>query len=624
MAERLTGAADRKDFSGSVIVVKRLIPVNTTAPAAKAAVDAAAPSTGAVARGAPAPVGTDAFEGVKSWVTQRMEKAGLAGDVTQLPAVQALLKEVEMDADLSIAQAIVQQARKAALQRPAAEIDAEHAAVAAKPVPQKPEEMAAVLLDRLKIGGDQRDLVMKAVKLVLAGHVPPRNWQSIGGPESMNAHTHSTQMAVTDEGPDHLMMTLADPRMVNVAWSHMERINRVDEHGKATTDAFPYALPPEQLAGLTRLFLGNDAPSTMFYGTPNYRPSAVSDAVPQGMDEATAALHNNPFEAIRDLQMVARRAFSMGFSEVKVSMDGLPPAEAEKFMKAVTKPLRLEPGQFVSMAFNLNKALKDFGMGDAISGVPSPADRLKLAAVAHQAVEVAARGGGGKVTLDSSSMTPPSFPLIEFFGVENLLTFAHEAHEQGLETYVSAGMQAYHFPLLAMTGVDGVGVGTSIHEATNTPGILGRMVPSRVLDALDRRDKTEASWPGEVIYLLRRVDERASQLEDAAELSDTDKFLQGEAFSLLQSFARGIDAKLDVMKADRDAKLTALAGQKATMPADEFTTQSKAIGDEFKAGFEKLVAESLADPDFVSKCKALAETGVKAGYALRGNPEGQG
>ncbi len=577
-----------------------------------------ASSTQATASGGPVNL-TD----VQEFQTALLSRIGPGTNVAEIfnhPAIQALGPRISRELDIAAAQYIVQNARARIAQMDPAQIDAEHAQIKSQSIPRTPEEMVSVLLDRLRIGGGEREIVMRAVKHVLSGAAAPgENMMSIGGPSPNN---HSTQMAVTDEGYDHILMSLADPRMTNKAWLHIERINRVDETGQGTPHAQPYALPPETLVGLIRLLVGNDAPTTVFYGRPNFIPSVVSDKIPKPHNDAVSAgLFNNSETAVRGLQMLARYAFERGVSEVKVSMDGMNEKEAVKFMKDVADPLNLPKGvNFLSAAFNLPRALVDLGVGKPLKGPPTAEDRKKLLEVGLEAIDITSKGGWGKVTLDSASMTPPSYPLIEFFGVENLVEWVHQAHMKGLETYVSGGMQPYHFPLLAMTGVDGVGVGTSIHESTPFAGIMGRMVPSRVHDALERRDKTESSWPGQVIYLLRRLDERVAENEP---LSDTEKLLQSKAHQLLTGWAREVDAGLDGLKASRDEQLRSLADQKknGTISDDEHARATKAAQDGFRQAFERLVNEKLADPKFVAECKKLAEYGAQNGYSLRGTPE---
>jgi hypothetical protein len=531
------------------------------------------------------------------------------------PAIAAVVDEVKRVLDVAAAQAIVQRAR-ARLSVDSKTIDAEHAEVKAKPIPRTAQEMVSVLLDRLRIGGAERTMVEKAVQHVIDGVRPPKdNMMPIGGENTVRDHI--TQMAITDEGPDHLLMTLADPRMTKFRnWTHMERINRVDANGNPTADAQPYALPPETLVGLIRLFTGNDAPSTVFYGRPNFLASVINDGVPAGFDDAVSAgLQNNKETAVRGLQMLARQCFNSGVSEVKVAMDGMNRAEVVKFMKAVVEPLNLEPGRYISTAFNLPRGLKDLGVAQERPNAPL---REQLLEVGRRAIEAAQEGGGGKVTLDSASPTPPSTPLIEYFGARNLVDWVHEAHQAGLETYVSGGMEARHFPLLALTGVDGVGVGGAIHETTPLPGIMGRMEPSRVIDAHERATQTEMSWPGQVIYLLRRLD---SVEGSSKELNDTERALQSRAHGLLRTWAEGVDSKLDPLKAKRDSELASLREKKESFSAQEFTTKSKAVESEFKAAFEQMVNEELASPTFVAKSQELAELGAASGYPLRVAPK---
>jgi hypothetical protein len=163
--------------------------------------------------------------------------------------------------------------------------------------------------------------------------------------------------------------------------------------------------------------------------------------------------------------------------------------------------------------------------------------------------------------------------------------------------------------------VDGVGVGTSIHESTPHPGITGRLVPSRVHDALERRDRTEQAWPGQVMYLLRRLD--AKQVGGVA-LSDTEKLLQTQALNAIKGFARDVDVGLDALKVERDGELKAVAeGKKSgTVAEEDAAKRTKAAQDKFKAAFGALVDEKLSAPAFVTACEKTARHGVQAGYAL--------
>ena len=48
-------------------------------------------------------------------------------------------------------------------------------------------------------------------------------------------------------------------------------------------------------------------------------------------------------------------------------------------------------------------------------------------------------------------------------GHEGLVQLVHEAHEQGLICYVSAGIEDKHVNDAVIAGVDGIGIGKFIH-----------------------------------------------------------------------------------------------------------------------------------------------------------------
>ncbi len=554
----------------------------------------------------------------------RARRIDLAGSIAALEA------ELQPRRDIIVAQSIIQNARGQLFDKlTPAQIDAEHAEVKQQPIPDTLQGCAEVLIDRLRISGAERDAVMKAVGHILAGkQVPGVYSEHIGGKLALNPETHSTQMAVTDPGEDHLLMTLADPRMLNKAWAHVEHIDRLDKFGNFSKHTLPYALPKPMLLQLVRLFIAGDGPTTLFYGSPNYRASALGDAPPDGADDvASAALIYNREKVVRELAFLAGPAFADGVDEVKVIMDGLSPEETEGLMHDVVEevPIVKDPDNphFFSAAFNLNKGLVDFGLiakdAPRISGLPTKEQRDLMLQMALRAVDATAKGGFAKVTLDSASLEPPSYPLIEFFGVQNLLKFVHAAHQKGLETYVSGGMNYFHFPLLAMTGVDGVGVGGAIHEKTDNPGKMGRMMPNGVLKALDLRDKAEASWPGQAVFVLRQMDEKQA----AGELSDEDAKIQQRIFDAMLFYGEKVDGQLDALKIARDADLEALKQQKAEgkLSDGDFKAQSKKVTDAFQKSFEQLITGSIDDPEAAARAKAVALEAQAKGYLLR-LPEG--
>lgn len=472
-------------------------------------------------------------------------------------------------------------------------------------LPQTEGEAIDFLMKRVGLTAKEQATVKKGLQALEKGALLPNRGEPIGGLSSKYPETFRTQMAVTDPGIDHLAMTLADPRMLNGSFVHMEIIDRPTEH------TAPYSNPGAVSISKMRMLMGDDAPATVFMGRPNFMPSIKQEGI-EGMDSASAGLKFNLPTAANQLSNLARGLFDKGVSEVKVTMDGLSPAEVKTLGQATYAQTQPGEGQYISAAFNLLQVIKDFELAPAdapaISGAPTPEQRALMLRGSLLSIDAAKEGGWKKVTVDSASMTPPSYPLIEFFGVENLFEWAHHAHSKGLETYGSGGMRDYHFPLLQFTGLDGVGVGFSIHEAPKpeTPGNAGRMLPERVLSALSQRDAAEKSPVGRASVMLRMLDERVSEgTATAPQLQ-----LRTEVHAFLKQMARGIDGSLDGLKATRDAANKA-AG--ALTNADAKKQASDAARKAFEDGFKQLIGSALVDPAREATASGLLEKGKSLG-----------
>jgi predicted Rossmann-fold nucleotide-binding protein len=470
-------------------------------------------------------------------------------------------------------------------------------------LPKTEDEAVQYLMDRVGLTAQEQVKVRRGIEALANGAQLSKRGQPIGGHSSKYAETFRTKMAVTDPGIDHIAMVLADPRLLNGTFVHKEIIDRPTEH------TAPYSNPGATTIALIRLLTGDDAPSTVFYGRPNYMASIKQDSVEGTDDVASAGLKFNPLTAANQLSNAARGLFNQGVSEVKVTMDGLSPDEVKAFGQLTHAQARPLEGEYISAAFNLNAILRDFNLRPAdaapITGAPTPEQRNLMLQGSLQSIDVAKEAGFKKVTVDSASMTPPSYPLIEYFGVENILDWAHHAHEVGLETYGSGGMRDYHFPLLQFVGLDGVGVGFSIHDTNpENPALAGRLLPEKVLSALDARDKAEVSPVGRASVLLRMLDEKASD-GSVTKAQDT---LRGDIHSFLKGMAKGIDAKLDVLKATRD---TAAASANALTDPEAKKTANAAARKTFEDGFKALIASALQDPQAVEKATALLAKGDK-------------
>ncbi len=471
-------------------------------------------------------------------------------------------------------------------------------------LPQTEDEAITLLMNRLQLTAPEQAAVRAGLDAIAQGGKPPMEFREpIGGHSSKYDETFRTQMAITDPGIDHLAMTLADPKMLDGNFVHMEIIDRETEH------MAPYANPGYKSLATMRMLLGSDAPSTAFFGRPNYIASTLQDTV-AGYDTASAGIKFNLPTAANWMANAARSALNLGYSEAKFGMDGLSPDEVKILGKAVHAQANLQEGEYISAAFNLNAVLRDFELvppgTPQISGAPTAEQRALMLKGALQSVDVAHEAGFKKVTVDSASMTPPSYPLIEYFSAENLLTWADHAHEKGLETYGSGGMRDYHFPLLQLTGLDGVGVGFSIHEAPKpeTPGIAGRMTPEKVLSEVDYRNAAEKAPVGRASTMLRMLAEKVSD----GTITPEQKQLKAETFAFVKGVARQIDVQLDQLKATRDA---AVAQAKLIPDETQRKAADTAAKKTFEEAFKALIASALNDPRNAAAATALLEKGQK-------------
>jgi hypothetical protein len=477
-------------------------------------------------------------------------------------------------------------------------------------LPQTESEAVEYLMNRLGMSEAEKQTVRIGVEAMLAGATPSRVIrQPIGGHSKNYANTHRTQMAITDPGLDHIAMTLADPSMMRAGWVHMEIINRPNQH------TAPYANPGYESLALVRMLLSDDAPATAFFGRPNYIASTIQDTI-EGTDIASAAIANNLDTTAHTMVNSARAALNLGYSEAKFGMDGLGDLEVAELGRRVHAQANLQEGEYISAAFNLLSVLRDFKLlpleETRIVGAPTERQRHQMLRGAQMALDAAHAGGFKKVTVDSASMTPPSYPLIEFFGVENLLDWTHSAQERGMETYGSGGMRDYHFPLLQFVGLDGVGVGFSIHDPpqAGAPGIAGRLLPERVKSAADLRDAAEQAPVGRLSVLRRMLDERASdRAKDGTQASGEESQLRDTVLTALKEMARGIDHDLDAARETRDTAIAAAAN----LPDEERKPAEDAAKKAFETTFKTLIQDNLSKPENVARANELLAQGQTLG-----------
>jgi hypothetical protein len=296
-----------------------------------------------------------------------------------------------------------------------------------------------------------------------------------------------TWLSLADPGPDHVRITAWDGDLLHGLIVHVEHIDRDMIADKEKVE--PYRLPAAWHAARARLRVGPDAPCSAFIGRPVFEnhagPSAITDA---GFDMdilKTAHLHASACTAM----------FVNGIADCKIAIERMSSVHAIRFMRAVAgNVLRDRDRQTLSAAFNLNTPLDDvkgrFEIGKA-------------------GVRLARAGGFDKIAWDGASNEVPSKPIVEQLTHAELVDLVHLAHENGLETYISAGMLAAHMKNAVFAGVDGVGIGTSMHHVDPKTKLMGALKPDAIAVALRVRDEAASQPLGRAASMLARLDQMA-------------------------------------------------------------------------------------------------------------------
>ncbi len=91
-----------------------------------------------------------------------------------------------------------------------------------------------------------------------------------------------------------------------------------------------------------------------------------------------------------------------------------------------------------------------------------------------------------------------------------LLSLVHSAHEKGLETYISAGMQPEHMRDATYTEVGAVGIGTSLHHRSKD-GIIGQVDAVALRKVLEVRkggiERVPAILASDLAHLIGSITE---------------------------------------------------------------------------------------------------------------------
>lgn len=294
-----------------------------------------------------------------------------------------------------------------------------------------------------------------------------------------------TWLSLADPGPDHVRITSHDAELLRGLIVHVEHIDRDMVADKEKIE--PYRLPAAWHAARVRLRVGAATPCTAFIGRPIFENHGGAGAIPDDAFE---------MDVLKTVHMHASACTAMfmnGIADCKIAIERMSTKNAVRFMRALSgNVLRDRDRQTLSAAFNVN--------------TPMDGARERFA-IGKRGVELAIAGGFDKIAWDGASNEVPSRPIVEQLSHAELVDLVHYAHENGLETYVSAGMVAEHMKNAVLAGVDGVGIGTSMHWVDAKTKLMGALKPDAIRHALRVRDEAAATPLGRAAKALARADQ---------------------------------------------------------------------------------------------------------------------
>lgn len=309
---------------------------------------------------------------------------------------------------------------------------------------------------------------------------------------------HHTLIFTTDPGDDHIRITSHSKELMEGIAAHVEHIDRDKVSSKELVEA--YRLPAAINAAKVRMHIGDSVPVTAFIGRPVFENGNV---------EKNRPTENYEMDQLKSVHMSAGACSAMfqnGVADCKLAIERMYLKDAVSFMKSVVgNVLRTIGKQTLAAAFNINTAYYDnlYNTEKEAEECYMVKDRFEIA---QMAIKVAVDGGFDRVTWDGASNQIPSEPIIDQLTHQQFTYLVHTAHENGLQTYFSAGLEAEHVERCIYTGVDGLGIGTSLHFIDPETKLMGAFDPKAIKAVLDARDHAEETLRGRAAILLARLD----------------------------------------------------------------------------------------------------------------------
>jgi hypothetical protein len=337
-------------------------------------------------------------------------------------------------------------------------------------------------------------IVQAAYELLGQGRTVTAAYRGLGIPGFKH---HQTLLFATDPGEGHLRVTCHDGNLLAGAAVHIEHIDR--DEGTDREKVEPYRLPAAVNAAKVRLHVGSEAPCTAYIGRPvfeNWSPKSFDGF---SMDK------------LKSVHMTASACTAMfmnGIVDCKIGLERMTATQAVEFMQSVVgNVFRDRCRQYLSAAINIHTPILD----DRAVTKKANGDKPRLVStcmeLAHLGIDLVAEGGFDKVAWDGSETNVfPSVPILEQLDCKQVVELVHRAHERGLTTYVSAGLLAKHMPAAVQTGLDGVGIGVSLHYVDEKKAKMGELRAEAILAVLQQARQAEKTVLGRAAKLLARLD----------------------------------------------------------------------------------------------------------------------
>ena len=383
---------------------------------------------------------------------------------------------------------------------------------------------------------------------------------------------------------------------------HVETIDRQGNDDRQAVE--PYRIPSIRDVARIRVHVGSTTPCSVFVGRP------VFEGWKRG-EKDFVLFRQSLLKAAHTVGAACSSMFYLGVAECKIGMDGLTSNQAIEVMQAIAgNVIRDRSRQRLSAAFNINTPIMNDRGVDRANAV----EVTGHTEIACLAIDLTSSGGFDKVTLDGA-IDGKSVPFLKQMKPEALIDFVHRAHEKGLETYISAGMDASNIGDAVRIGIGGVGMGIRLHEDNQVKEITH--IKRDALEVLRKRDEAWTEAAGKAAALLAKLDWLRSGEAITQEQDERRDYLFGQLKEYHQSSGADRQTKerltgnlnrlIDELSLDVNQRAETLKQGEIRGPGDEFDPifaiaeaqvkadeiNGKETDPELKAYLERRDAESL-------------------------------